>query len=53
MEFVGLLQEKLVLTVPGKGFGGPGHFRISYCVSDETIQGSLKGFEEAINECRK
>ncbi len=53
VAFVGLLQEKLVLTVPGTGFGGPGHFRISYCVSDQTIEGSLKGFEEAIKECRK
>jgi aspartate aminotransferase len=50
IEFVGKLREKLILTVPGTGFGGPGCFRIAYCVSDETIEGSLKGFEEAINE---
>jgi aspartate aminotransferase len=50
IEFVARLQKKLVLTVPGTGFGGPGHFRIAYCVSDETIEGSLKGFEEAIKE---
>ncbi len=50
VEFVGRLQKKLVLTVPGTGFGGPGYFRIAYCVSDETIEGSLKGFEEAIKE---
>ncbi len=50
VEFVARLQKKLVLTVPGTGFGGPGHFRIAYCVSDETIEGSLKGFEEAIKE---
>ncbi len=50
VAFVGLLQKKLVLTVPGSGFGGPGYFRIAYCVSDETIEGSLKGFEEAIKE---
>jgi aspartate aminotransferase len=48
VAFVRTLQEKLILTVPGVGFGGPGHFRIAYCVSDETIEGSLKGFEEAI-----
>ncbi|MEW6348754.1 MAG: pyridoxal phosphate-dependent aminotransferase [Thermodesulfobacteriota bacterium] len=52
VAFVGLLQQKLILTVPGTGFGGPGYFRIAYCVSDETIAGSLKGFEEAIKECR-
>ncbi len=50
VAFVGLLQKKLILTVPGSGFGGPGYFRIAYCVSDETIQGSLAGFEEAIKE---
>lgn len=50
IEFVARLQKKLVLTVPGTGFGGPGFFRIAYCVSDETIEGSLKGFEEAIKE---
>ena len=50
VKFVAHLQKKLVLTVPGSGFGGPGYFRISYCVSDETIEGSMAGFEEAIKE---
>jgi aspartate aminotransferase len=50
VAFVSVLQKKLILTVPGTGFGGPGYFRIAYCVSDETIEGSLKGFEEAIKE---
>lgn len=52
VKFVAHLQKKLILTVPGTGFGGPGYFRIAYCVSDETIEGSLKGFEEAIKELR-
>lgn len=50
VAFVGLLQKKLILTVPGTGFGGPGYFRIAYCVSDETIEGSLSGFEQSIKE---
>jgi aspartate aminotransferase len=50
VAFVSRLRDKLILTVPGVGFGGPGCFRIAYCVSDETIEGSLKGFEEAIKE---
>lgn len=50
VAFVGLLQKKLVLTVPGTGFGGPGYFRIAYCVSDETIEGALPGFEQALRE---
>lgn len=50
VEFVGRLQQKLILTVPGRGFGCPGYFRIAYCVSDETIEGALAGFEQAIKE---
>jgi aspartate aminotransferase len=50
VQFVAILQKKLILTVPGTGFGGPGYFRIAYCVSDETIEGSLMGFQEAIKE---
>jgi aspartate aminotransferase len=46
VAFVKELQERLVLTVPGKGFGSPGYFRISYCVTDETIEGSLPGFRQ-------
>lgn len=52
VAFVNHLQKKLILAVPGTGFGGPGYFRLAYCVSDETIEGSLKGFEEAIKEVR-
>jgi aspartate aminotransferase len=44
VAFVGALQEENILTVPGTGFGGPGHFRIAYCVSDETIERALPGF---------
>jgi aspartate aminotransferase len=52
VSFVKALQKKLILTVPGTGFGGPGYFRIAYCVSDHTIEGSLKGFEETLREVR-
>jgi len=52
VQFVAHLQKKLVLVVPGAGFGAPGYFRIAYCVSDETVEGALKGFEEAIKEVR-
>lgn len=50
VDFVAHLQKKLILVVPGSGFFGPGYFRISYCVSDETIEGSLEGFKQAIKE---
>ena len=49
-EFVRRLQSKLVLTVPGTGFGTPGYFRASYCVDDRTLEGSLPGFEETLRE---
>ena len=40
------LQQWRVLTVPGRGFGTPGYFRISYCVDDRTLEGSLAGFRK-------
>ncbi len=52
VKFVQLLQSKLVLTVPGVGFGTPGYFRVSYCVEDSVLEGSLKGFAEALDEVR-
>jgi aspartate aminotransferase len=52
LDFIALLKRKLILTVPGTGYGLPGYFRIAYCVTDETIEGALKGFEEAIGEAR-
>ncbi len=47
VAFVRDLQEYRVLVVPGRGFGTPGYFRISYCVDDATVQGSLDGFRKA------
>lgn len=51
-DFVALLQAKLVLVVPGTGFGTPGYFRLSYCVDDRTLEGSIPGFEDAFREAR-
>ena len=48
VAFVTALQKENILTVPGTGFGGPGHFRIAYCVSDQVIEKSLPGFERTI-----
>ncbi|MDP7556396.1 MAG: pyridoxal phosphate-dependent aminotransferase [Nitrospinaceae bacterium] len=47
VAFVQKLAEKKVLVVPGRGFGSPGYFRISYCVPDKVLKGSIHGFEEA------
>ena len=52
VQFVRLLQEENILVVPGSGFGGPGHFRIAYCVDDRIIEGALPGFERAIKRAK-
>ena len=50
--FVRLLAEEGVLTVPGSGFGMPGHIRISLTVDRETIVRALPGFERAFHKAR-
>ena len=50
--FTQKLAEKKVLVVPGRGFGSPGYFRISYCVPDQVLEGSISGFEDALNEVK-
>ena len=52
VKFVKKLLEKKILVVPGSAFGCSGYFRIAYCVDDATIANSIKGFAEAIKECR-
>ncbi len=47
VAFVDALQEWNVLTVPGRGFGTPGYFRISYCVEDRVLEGAMEGFARA------
>jgi len=52
VAFVQMLLKKNILVVPGSGFGGPGYFRIAYCVDDATIINSMDGFAGAIKECK-
>jgi len=52
VAFVDALRDELILTVPGSGFGGPGYFRIAFCVADETITNALPGFKRAIEKFR-
>ena len=49
--FVEVLQEWQVLAVPGRGFGVPGHFRLSYCVEDWVLAGALEGLAGAGERC--
>ena len=50
MLLVEALQEEGVLVVPGRGFGMPGHFRISYCVHRSALEGAAPGFRAAIRK---
>lgn len=37
-----------ILAVPGSVFGCPGYFRLSYCISYDKVEKSLKAFEDLI-----
>jgi aspartate aminotransferase len=52
VAFVRLLAEEGVLTVPGSGFGMPGHIRISLTVERDTVVRALPGFERAFRKAR-
>jgi aspartate aminotransferase len=53
VAFVRLLAEEGVLTVPGSGFGAPGHIRISLTVERDTVVRALPGFERAFRAARR
>jgi aspartate aminotransferase len=46
IEFVRILQTHNILAVPGSGFGGPGYFRLAYCIDDASIERSLPVFKK-------
>ena len=52
VAFVRLLADEGVLTVPGSGFGIPGHIRISLTVERDTVVRALPGFERAFLKAR-
>lgn len=51
VKFVNILQQEKILTVPGRGFGTPGFFRIAFCVSEKIIKKSRNGFAAAFTKC--
>tara|TARA_B100001029_G_scaffold12569_2_gene8445 strand:+ start:547 stop:1728 length:1182 start_codon:yes stop_codon:yes gene_type:complete len=51
-KFVRILQNSKVLTVPGRGFGLAGYFRISYSVDDWVLEGSIEGFKKAFESIK-
>ncbi|MGB9802380.1 pyridoxal phosphate-dependent aminotransferase [Desulfofundulus sp.] len=50
LEFAKLAQKYNILVVPGSGFGLPGYFRISYCISKQIILNSLPAWERLARE---
>ena len=49
VAFTRELLQSNVLVVPGRGFGTPGHFRISYCVEDWVLEGAAEGLAKAVS----
>ena len=47
VAFTRQLVQRNVLVVPGRGFGTPGYFRISYCVDDWVLEGAVEGLAKA------
>lgn len=43
-EFIAEAKKHNILLVPGSSFLCPGYVRVAYCVSPETIKGSMTGF---------
>jgi aspartate aminotransferase len=48
VRFTQILKSERILVSPGRAFGAPGYFRISYAVPEATIIGSAGGFRKAI-----
>lgn len=49
IAFTDHLKKYNILCAPGIGFAGKGWFRISYCVSEKTIENSKQAFYNAVN----
>ena len=50
VAFVEALQQWNVLAVPGRGFGTPGYFRLSYCLEDSVLEGAMDGMDRALQQ---
>lgn len=52
VRFTQILKTERILVSPGRAFGTPGYFRISYAVPEATIIGSKEGFRRALRKAR-
>lgn len=50
--FVNHLLAENILAVPGRGFGMPGYFRLTFCVDEKVIERSAPGFVRAVAKVR-
>jgi aspartate aminotransferase len=53
VAFTRMLLEEGILAVPGRGFGRPGHMRLSLTVPKATIERSIPGFEAAFRKAKR
>jgi aspartate aminotransferase len=53
VQFCQLLADELVLAVPGRGFGLPGYFRLTYCMDEAIIRRAAQGFKKAADRARE
>ncbi|MEE4240371.1 MAG: pyridoxal phosphate-dependent aminotransferase [Desulfopila sp.] len=47
VRFCAILQENMILAVPGRGFGSPGYFRLAFCTDAQIIRNAADGFAAA------
>ncbi len=50
LRFTRALKDERILVSPGRAFGTPGYFRISYAVPEAVITGSREGFRRALEK---
>jgi aspartate aminotransferase len=53
VEFVNTLLKENILAVPGRGFGYPGYFRLTFCVDKNVIEKAGPGFKRAVEKIKK
>ncbi len=51
--FVQALLDEHVLAVPGRSFGAPGYFRMTFCVGEDVIRKAGPGIRRAADAVRK
>lgn len=52
-HFTDIAGKYNLLAVPGSAFGAPGYFRLTFCVSENTIINSAEAFKKAMDECKR